>query len=186
MADEIKGGKRYAIGFLCDARNAEPTFFLEMLQSLMLQEYTDWALVVATDPTGLARMQAILQDYETRDHRIKVCRLTQFPDQSELLWQLCGQVVVDFVMDIGKHEYLAYDALLRIVTMLNDRPYLDRIVAREGYFDNQGGLALGEYKSDAVILTRQSRRLNAKNVDDTSIDVTKIGAIPAVLKYIRR
>lgn len=177
--------KDLIIGFVCDARGAEPTYFLEMLHSLTLQGYSGWDLQLATNPEELARMEGIIQDYERRESRMVVHRATDFPDQATLHRQLAAQSRADFVMPISAHDYVAHDALFRIASMLVDRPYLERIVGESGTFDANGAFGKTLLADGKLVLVRKHLFDGGANPWLEEGDPSLLGYIPSALQYRR-
>lgn len=176
--------KRITIGFICNACGAEPTYFLEFLNSLLLQAHTDWDLQLAIRSPDLARMEGILQDYESKDTRLKVIRFK--PDDEEInLSRLAAHSQADFVMAIDKHAYLAHDALLRIVSMLQDKPHLERIVGEQGTFNTRGAFVHDFSEDNKALLAHIRLFEDGKDGWTTPLDLSRIGIIPAALVYAR-
>lgn len=173
------------IGFVCDARGAEPTYFLEMLHSLTLQGYSGWDLQLATNPAELARMEGILQDYEQRESRMIVHRAVDFPVREKLLPTLAKHSRADFVMVIDKHDYLAHDALFRITSMLVDKPHLQRIVGECGTFDASGAFGKAFAAQDQLVLVKQSLFRDGHDAWAEVGDSSLLGYIPTAIRYRR-
>jgi len=177
--------KGLIIGFVCDARGAEPTYFLEMLHSLTLQRYSGWDLQLATNPAELARMEGILQDYEQRESRMIVHRAADFPATGKLLPTLAMHSRADFVMVIDKHDYLAHDALFRITSMLVDKPHLQRIVGECGTFDASGAFGMAPAGQGQVVLVKRNLFQNGNDAWVEQCDSSLAGYIPTAVRYQR-
>lgn len=111
--------------------NTPRQILVQFLDSVMAQTYPDWELCVADDASSLPHVRTVLDEYASRDDRIRVAYRSQNGHISEATNTALELVVGDYVCLMDHDDTIAPNALYEFALKLNESPGLDMIYSDE-------------------------------------------------------
>ncbi|MEA5498217.1 glycosyltransferase family 2 protein [Limnoraphis robusta] len=128
--------------------NTPEQFLREAIQSVIDQVYPYWELCIADDASTRSSIQAILEEYQAKDSRIKVVFRTQNGHISASSNSALELATGEFIALLDHDDVLTPDALYEIVHLLNQHPEADMIYSDEDKLNEEGELASPFFKPD--------------------------------------
>lgn len=136
------------ISVIMPVYNTPEQFLREAIQSVIDQVYPYWELCIADDASTRSSIQAILEEYQAKDSRIKVVFRTQNGHISEASNSALELATGEFIALLDHDDVLTPDALYEVVHLLNQHPEADMIYSDEDKLDEKGQLASPFFKPD--------------------------------------
>lgn len=145
---------------LAVVRHTDPKHMLELIYSLIHQEYKGWECVFIDNATGRSRPQAILKVFQKRDCRFSLHRVDT--PQSDLLCLDRGLrfATGNYVVVVEDTGMLSAGALHEAASFLMRRPHIDVVFTDADMMDDEGVVYASCFKAGcpAGELLRQSHR----------------------------
>ncbi len=118
--------------------NTRPPFLRSAIESVLAQLYPNWELCIADDASSDAEIRAILQEYERRDHRIKVAYRTERGHIAAASNSAIALAGGEFIALMDHDDELPVHALFMVAVELNEHPEADLIYSDEDKIDADG------------------------------------------------
>ncbi|OYD93554.1 glycosyl transferase family 2 [Nostoc sp. 'Peltigera membranacea cyanobiont' 213] len=126
-----------------------PTHFLqEAIESVLNQVYPYWELCIADDSSTDNYVRETLEEYSSKDSRIKVVFRTENGHISRCSNSAIEIATGDFIALLDHDDLLTPDALYEIALLLNKHPEADMIYSDEDKIDETGKLRDPFFKPD--------------------------------------
>jgi glycosyltransferase involved in cell wall biosynthesis len=128
--------------------NTPERFLREAIESMLEQVYPNWELCIADDASNDPHIQQVLQEYLSKDSRIKVA----FRKENGHI-SLCSNSAIEiatgeFIALLDHDDLLTPDALYEVVLLLNRYPDADMIYSDEDKLSEDGKLVEPFFKPD--------------------------------------
>lgn len=128
--------------------NTPDRFLREAIESVLEQVYPNWELCIADDASSEPHVNKILQEYISKDPRIKVVLRKENGHIS-----LCSNSAIEiatgeFIALLDHDDLLTPDALFEVVILMNRYPDADMIYSDEDYISEDGKLGTPVFKPD--------------------------------------
>lgn len=139
---------RPLVSIILPVFNPPEKFFIEALNSILAQIYTNWELCIADDASTNETIREIIKSYAEKDSRIKYI----FRDTNEHI-----SIASNSAIEISSGEYIALldhddklspDALYQNILILNLNNDIDFIYSDEDYIDENGKHFNPSFKTD--------------------------------------
>ncbi|MEH1894349.1 MAG: glycosyltransferase, partial [Nostoc sp.] len=126
-----------------------PTHFLqEAIESVLNQVYPYWELCIADDSSTDNYVREILEEYSSKDSRIKVVLRSENGHISRCSNSAIEIATGEFIALLDHDDLLTPDALYEIAQLLNKHPEADMIYSDEDKIDETGKLRDPFFKPD--------------------------------------
>ena len=139
---------RPRISIVTPVFNTDPKWLRLCVDSVRAQRYPDWELCLGDDGSTHAGTRACLDAIERSDPRIKVVRLSRNAGISAASNAALGVATGEFIALLDHDDELAPDALLEVVSTLNEHPDADLIYTDEDKLEFDGTHADPFFKPD--------------------------------------
>jgi O-antigen biosynthesis protein len=136
------------ISVIIPVYNTPEVFLREAIESVISQIYPHWELCIADDASTKAHVRPILEQYQARDHRIKVTFREQNGHISHCSNSALELATGEFIALLDHDDLLSPDALYEVALLLNRQPTADMIYSDEDKLDEQGRLKDPFFKPD--------------------------------------
>jgi GT2 family glycosyltransferase len=136
------------ISFITPVYNTPEPFLRAMIDSVLAQAYTRWELCLADDASTAPHVPAVLQEYATRDARIKVTRRDTNGHISAASNTALEIATGEFVALLDHDDVLPPEALYWVVKELNDHPDAALVYSDEDKLDFDGTRTTPYFKCD--------------------------------------
>lgn len=136
------------ISIVLPVYNVEDRWLRLCIDSVIDQIYPTWQLCIADDASTEPHIAKVLQEYESRDDRIKVTTRTTNGHISAASNSALEMVDGDFVVLLDHDDELAADALFWLVNELHDFPDAVVIYSDEDLIDEHGMRSEPKFKPD--------------------------------------
>ncbi|MGL6339704.1 MAG: glycosyltransferase family 2 protein, partial [Waterburya sp.] len=113
-------------------------YLVEMLESVLMQIYPYWELYLADNASTKLYIREILEEYATKDIRIKLILKEQQENTAVIYNSALELATGDFVAILNQGDILTPNALYEIVELLNRHPEADMIYSDEGKVNEAG------------------------------------------------
>jgi GT2 family glycosyltransferase len=120
----------------------------DAIESLLAQLYENWELCVADDASESAHVRAIIEEYRSRDPRIKVEYRTLNGHISAASNSALTMAEGEFVALLDHDDMLSELALYQVAAELNQHPATDIIYSDEDKVDDQGRHTKPHFKTE--------------------------------------
>lgn len=120
----------------------------DCLDSVLAQGYPEWELCLADDASTLPHVRTVLEEYKTKDSRIKVVyreRSGHIAEASNSALDLAGG---DYVAFLDHDDELTVDALYMVAKQLNETPNAQLLYSDEDKKTGYGMRINPHFKSD--------------------------------------
>jgi GT2 family glycosyltransferase len=127
------------------------------IDSIRAQAYENWQLCIADDASPAPHIRPLLQRYERKDGRIKVCYRTDNGGISEASNSALALATGDYVAFVDHDDEIPPHALLMVARAIAENPGLDLIYSDEDKIDSTGWRYEPYFKPDwnpALILSQ--------------------------------
>lgn len=155
LADPVDAGRRLArcvyrprISIVTPVFNTDPRWLRLCVDSVRAQRYPDWELCLGDDGSTNAATRAALAAIEAMDRRIKVVRLPANAGISAASNAALALATGEFIALLDHDDELAPDALLDVVSTLNEHPDADLIYTDEDKLEFDGTHSEPFFKPD--------------------------------------
>lgn len=139
QAESLKYRPLFSI--IAPAYNTPEVFLREMIESVLTQTYDNWELIIVDDASPQEKVREIIQEYASKDRRIKNLLLTENHHIAGATNEAIKISSGDFISLFDHDDLLRPDALFEIAKALNGNRSLDFIYTDEDKFED------GEYKN---------------------------------------
>jgi GT2 family glycosyltransferase len=136
------------ISIIMPVYNTPETFLREAIQSVLEQIYPHWELCMADDASTHTDIKPILQEYQAKDHRIKVKFRTTNGHISATSNSALELATGEYIALLDHDDILTPDALYEVVSLLNQHPEADMIYSDEDKLDENHQLTSPFFKPD--------------------------------------
>lgn len=106
-------------------------FLRQMIESLIVQTYSNWELCIVNASPDNEEMQKVLAEYSAGDSRVRFCNLKENLGIAENTNRAFAMAKGEFVGLLDHDDLLAPNALYEIVTILQDHPQADALYTDE-------------------------------------------------------
>ena len=149
MSEEI-AGFRYGprISVVMPVHNADDKWLETAVNSLIRQVYTNWELCLALDTSTEKHLRRILEEYRSKDIRVKVTGLGANAGVAAVLNDAVSSATGEFVALLCPCDELTPNALYEVAKLLNERPEVDYVYTDEDQIDVSGRRVEPFFKPD--------------------------------------
>lgn len=106
-------------------------FLRQMIESLIVQTYSNWELCIVNASPDNEEMQKVLAEYSAGDSRVRFCNLKENLGIAENTNRAFAMAKGEFVGLLDHDDLLAPNALYEIVKILQDHPQADVLYTDE-------------------------------------------------------
>ena len=106
-------------------------FLRQMIESLIVQTYSNWELCIVNASPDNEEMQKVLAEYSAGDSRVRFCNLKENFGIAENTNRAFAMAKGEFVGLLDHDDLLAPNALYEIVKILQDHPQADALYTDE-------------------------------------------------------
>lgn len=106
-------------------------FLRQMIESLIVQTYSNWELCIVNASPDNEEMQKVLAEYSAGDSRVRFCNLKENLGIAENTNRAFAMTKGEFVGLLDHDDLLAPNALYEIVKILQDHPQADALYTDE-------------------------------------------------------
>ena len=106
-------------------------FLRQMIESLIVQTYSNWELCIVNASPDNEEMQKVLAEYSAGDSRVRFCNLKENLGIAENTNRAFAMTKGEFVGLLDHDDLLAPNALYEIVKILQDHPQADALFTAE-------------------------------------------------------
>jgi O-antigen biosynthesis protein len=126
------------ISILMPTYRSNIQFLKSAIDSVCQQTYANWELCIADDASDTAELRAILEDYAAHDNRIKLVFRETNGHISAASNSALAIAKGDWIALLDHDDLLDQNALLSVVTVINQQPYARMIYSDEDKVDEAG------------------------------------------------
>jgi GT2 family glycosyltransferase len=134
------------ISIIMPVYNTPEIFLREAIQSVLEQVYPHWELCIADDASTHSYIKPILQEYQAKDHRIKVKFRTENGHISTTSNSALELATGEYIGLLDHDDSLTPNALYEVVSLLNQHPEADMIYSDEDKLDENHQLTSPFFK----------------------------------------
>ncbi|WP_200929943.1 glycosyltransferase family 2 protein [Nostoc piscinale] len=128
--------------------NTPANFLREAIDSVLNQVYSYWELCIADDASTDNQIRQILEDYSSKDSRIKVVFRNENGHISRCSNSALELATGEFISLLDHDDILTPDALYEVALLLNQHPDADMIYSDEDKMAENGKLQDPFFKPD--------------------------------------
>ncbi|MGB3404540.1 MAG: glycosyltransferase family 2 protein [Microcoleaceae cyanobacterium] len=128
--------------------NTPESFLREAIESVLNQVYPYWELCIADDASTASYIKPILQEYQAKDHRIKVNFRSTNGHISATSNSALELATGEYIALLDHDDILTPDALYEVVSLLNQHPEADMIYSDEDKLDENNQFNSPFFKPD--------------------------------------
>ncbi|MBO0467779.1 glycosyltransferase family 2 protein [Enterococcus plantarum] len=128
--------------------NVEEKWLRRCIDSILIQDYSNWELCMADDASTDPKVKELLTDYRNADERIKVVFRPENGHISEATNSALAIATGEFVALLDNDDELPRIAFYEIIKALNENPELDLIYSDEDKIDMEGNRSDPSFKPD--------------------------------------
>ena len=135
--EELKSQRQEAfayaplISIVVPVYQAPEEFLRQMIESLIVQTYSNWELCIVNASPDNEEMQKVLAEYSAGDSRVRFCNLKENLGIAENTNRAFAMTKGEFVGLLDHDDLLAPNALYEIVKILQDHPQADALYTDE-------------------------------------------------------
>jgi O-antigen biosynthesis protein len=149
MAEAVKlFAYKPLISIIVPVYNTPENFLREMLDSVLFQVYPHWEICICDDASPAKHVMEVLNEYTTKDSRIKVVRNTKNKHISHTSNSAIEIASGEFISLLDHDDLLTPDALYEVVSLLNQHPEADMIYSDEDKILPDKSLTEAFFKQD--------------------------------------
>ena len=119
------------ISIVVPAYQTPVEFLRQMIESLIVQTYSNWELCIVNASPDNEEMQKVLAEYSAGDSRVRFCNLKENLGIAENTNRAFAMAKGEFVGLLDHDDLLAPNALYEIVKILQDHPQADALYTDE-------------------------------------------------------
>ncbi|WP_206911799.1 glycosyl transferase, group 2 family protein [Enterococcus sp. DIV0840] len=128
--------------------NVEEKWLRRCIDSILIQDYSNWELCMADDASTDPKVKELLTDYSNSDERIKVVFRPENGHISEATNSALALATGEFVALLDNDDELPRIAFYEVVKALNENPELDLLYSDEDKIDMEGNRSDPSFKPD--------------------------------------
>ncbi|MGG5343385.1 glycosyltransferase family 2 protein [Enterococcus sp. AZ192] len=128
--------------------NVEEKWLRRCIDSILIQDYTNWELCMADDASTEPKVKELLTEYQESDERIKVFFRQKNGHISEATNSALELATGEFVALLDNDDELPRIAFYEVVKALNENPELDLLYSDEDKIDMEGNRSDPSFKPD--------------------------------------
>lgn len=128
--------------------NVEEKWLRRCIDSILIQDYTNWELCMADDASTDPKVKELLTEYQESDERIKVIFRQKNGHISEATNSALELATGEFVALLDNDDELPRIAFYEVVKALNENPELDLLYSDEDKIDMEGNRSDPSFKPD--------------------------------------
>ncbi|WP_086313941.1 glycosyl transferase, group 2 family protein [Enterococcus sp. 7F3_DIV0205] len=128
--------------------NVEEKWLRRCIDSILIQDYSNWELCMADDASTDPKVKELLTDYSDSDERIKVVFRPENGHISEATNSALALATGEFVALLDNDDELPRIAFYEVVKALNENPELDLLYSDEDKIDMEGNRSDPSFKPD--------------------------------------
>ncbi|EOH92739.1 glycosyl transferase, group 2 family protein [Enterococcus haemoperoxidus ATCC BAA-382] len=128
--------------------NVEEKWLRRCIDSILIQDYSNWELCMADDASTDPKVKELLTDYSNSDERIKVVFRPENGHISEATNSSLTLATGEFVALLDNDDELPRIAFYEVVKALNENPELDLLYSDEDKIDMEGNRSDPSFKPD--------------------------------------
>ncbi|MBO0470850.1 glycosyltransferase family 2 protein [Enterococcus sp. DIV0242_7C1] len=128
--------------------NVEEKWLRRCIDSILIQDYTNWELCMADDASTDPKVKELLTEYQESDKRIKVFFRQKNGHISEATNSALELATGEFVALLDNDDELPRIAFYEVVKALNENPELDLLYSDEDKIDMEGNRSDPSFKPD--------------------------------------
>ncbi|NET07053.1 MAG: glycosyltransferase [Symploca sp. SIO2B6] len=136
------------ISLIVPVFNTPESFLRQAIDSVLNQVYPYWELCIADDSSTEPYIRSILEDYVSKDPRIKVVFRTENGHISSASNSAIEIATGEFIGLLDHDDLLTPDALYQVALLLNQHPEADMIYSDEDKVDEHNKLRDPFFKPD--------------------------------------
>lgn len=141
-------GYKPTISIIMPVYNTPQHFLREAIESVLSQVYPYWELCIADDASNKSYVRTVLEEYLSKDSRIKVAFRTENGHISRASNSAIEIATGEFIALLDHDDLLTPDALYEVALVLNRYPEADMIYSDEDKIDDQNQLKEPFFKPD--------------------------------------
>ena len=123
-------------------------YLREAIESVLIQVYPDWELCIADDASKQPHVRRVLEEYASRDARVKLFFRTENGHVSATSNDALALATGTFVALLDHDDVLSPDALFENAMLVNRQPDVDVIYSDEDKIDAVGRRSAPYFKPD--------------------------------------
>jgi GT2 family glycosyltransferase len=139
---------RPRISVLMQTYNTPPEFLREAIDSVCGQLYGKWELCIADDASTHPHVKNILEEYQSRDPRIKVCYRESNGDTSAPSNSALELATGEYIALLDHNDKLSLHALYHVASAFNQHPGTKVVYSDEDKLDESGKRFDPHFKPD--------------------------------------
>lgn len=147
-AHVLRLSRRPRFSVVMPVYNTDPRWLRAAIQSVRDQLYEDWELCIADDHSDRREVRAVLEEYATQDHRIKIRYRTENGHIAVASNTALSLASGDFVVLLDHDDVLAEHALYMLAVAVNEHPDAGILYSDEDKLD-EGGARYDPYFKSA-------------------------------------
>lgn len=136
------------VSFITPVYNTPEEYLRAMIESVMAQAYPRWELCLADDASTAPHVRAVLEEYRSRDDRIKVAWRDRNGHISAASNSALRLATGDFVALLDHDDVIPPDALYWVVKELNEHPEAALLYSDEDKIGFDGARTIAYFKCD--------------------------------------
>ena len=136
------------ISIVMPTYNTDEKFLRLCIESVLDQSYSNWELCIADDASSDLQVIKVLEEYQTKDKRIKVVCRKKNGHISASTNSALDLVSGEWLALLDHDDELPLHALAYVVKAINDSPNVELIYSDEDKIDDQGNRLSAHFKSD--------------------------------------
>lgn len=126
------------ISILVPAYRTPEKFLREMIESLQAQSYSNWELCLTDASENAYNVRPIVDEYQTKDGRIKYKLLPENRSISENTNEAMAMAEGDYIGLLDHDDLLAPNALFEVVKVINEDPAIEAVYTDEDKVSSDG------------------------------------------------
>jgi len=145
----MKGFKlKPLISIIMPVYNVEEKWLRAAFDSVIAQIYPNWELCVADDKSTDPHVKEILEEYKSKDSRIKIVYRSENGHISKCSNSALELVTGEYIALMDNDDLISKDALYYVVNEINNHPEADLIYSDEDKIDEEGKRFAPYFKPD--------------------------------------
>lgn len=165
------------ISIIIPVYNPPIKFLDDAIKSIIDQLYTNWELCIADDNSSNPEVSKLLQEYSTKDARIKVTYRDSNGHISNCSNSAINLATGSFLIFMDHDDLLTINCLFEIVKHINEHPDIELIYSDEDKINDDGQFSTPHFKPDWAPHNLLSRNYIGHVVAMTKKLVDSIGGL---------
>ncbi|MFD5021811.1 glycosyltransferase [Paenibacillus sp. NPDC058367] len=119
------------ISIIVPVYNVKEIFLRECIESVLLQNYSNWELCIADDNSSEPHVKSVLEEYKAKDNRIRISYRKENGHISACSNTALELVTGEYTALLDNDDILAPFALHEVVSQINENKDIDLIYSNE-------------------------------------------------------